>query len=125
MATKFVVRLLDPDDQLLAWTTVWADPKPQEGRASCPFWPTGATQFAIEQAGVVTRMSVHWCDLDIARVSQPMEPTAVQVGQVFTFAWLEPVWLVAGMRDVPVPPVTVRESVTLVVPTGSLTAVTL
>lgn len=120
---KFVVRLLDADAQLLAWAEVYAEPKPQERGASCPFWPSGNTLFAIEQAGVATELTVHWCDLDVARRSPLLEPVAVQPGQVFTFAWMEPVWLVPGTRDVPLPAVTIRQPVSISPPTGSLMAV--
>lgn len=117
---KFVVRLLDANGALLAWTTVWAEPRPQAQRASCPFWPTTPTQFTIEQAGVVASLSIHWCELDIARRGQSFEPVAVAPGQVFNFTWMEPVWLVAGMRDVSLPAVTVRDPIVIGVPTGSL-----
>lgn len=121
---KFVVRLLDAAGTLLSWAEVYASPKPQaRPAASCPFWAAGNTTFVIEQDGLAIRLSVHWCDLDVARVQDLIEPVPVQAGQVFTFAWLEPVWLVAGMRDVPLPPVTVRASVAVGVPTGALTAV--
>jgi hypothetical protein len=117
---KFVVRLLDADHQLLAWQAVWARPKPQGGGRSCPFFPEVQTQFAVQQSGVVSLMSVHWCDLDIARMSAVPE-TPVSVGQVFTFHWFEPVWLTAGSQGVPLPPVTVGTEV-IVVPTGALAA---
>lgn len=119
---KFVVRLLDADGQLLAWAEVYAAPRPQERGASCPFWPVTPTIFAVESAGVAQELTVHWCDLDIARRTPLPEPTVVAVGQVFTFTWIEPIWLVAGMRDVPLPGVTVRQSMAIAPPTGSLTS---
>jgi hypothetical protein len=120
---KFVVRLLDAQDALLAWAEVSAEPKPQERGASCPLYAATPSQFLIEQDGTATRLSVHWCDLDVARVQHLLEPVTVKQGQVFTLSWLEPVWLVPGMRDVPLPAVTVRQSVTVVPPTGSLMGV--
>ena len=120
---KFVVRILDDAGTLLAWAEVYAEPRPQARGPACPWWPTGPTSFAIERAGVAKRVSVHWCDLDIARVQQLVGDTPVEPGQVFTMAWIEPVWLVQGMRGVPLPTVTVRQSVTLAVPAGALAAV--
>lgn len=110
---KFVVRLLDDAGNLLAWAEVRAEPRPQARGASCPYWPTGPTSFVIERDGIASTISVHWCDLDVARMQKIIEPTPVQVGQVMAFSWLEPIWLVPGQRDVPLPPVTVRTSVTL------------
>lgn len=116
--TKFVVRLLDADDQLLAWTTVQAVPRPQERGASCPWFATEPTVFVIERDGLATKTSIHWCDLNIARVNALLEPLPVRSGQVATFTWVEPVWLVSGMSDVPLPAVTVRQSVEIEPPAG-------
>lgn len=120
---KFVVRLLDAAGELLAWAEVWASPQPQPTGASCPFWPQVATQFAIERAGDVSQLTIHWCDLDVARMRAIEPPVPVQVGQTFSFTWMEPVWLVGGMRDVPLPAVTVRQSLTIGPPTGNLAAI--
>jgi hypothetical protein len=118
---KFVVRLLDAAGTLLAWAQVYATAKPQaRPSASCPFVAMGNTQFVIEQDGLANQISVHWCDLDLARVTPLMEPVPVKALQVFTFAWIEPVWLVSGMKDVPLPQVTVRAPVKIGVPTGAL-----
>jgi hypothetical protein len=119
---KFVLRLLSAEGDLLAWTTIYAAPKPPEKRASCPFWPVGATPFAIEKDGIAVGMSIHWCDLNIARYKELMENVPVLVGQLFTFLWIEPVWLVAGSYDVPLPATTVSAPVIISVPSGSLTA---
>lgn len=123
MTQKFVIRLLDAADVLLAWAEVYATARPQDRGGSCPFWAPGATPFRIDQTGVVARLSVHWCDLDVARVQAVLEPVPVVAGQTFAFAWMEPVWLVPGMRDVPLPAVTVGQPVAVVVPVGSVNAV--
>lgn len=124
MTQKFVVRLLDAAGALLAWAEVHATAKPQaRPAASCPFVSATHTLFAIEQSGLASQISVHWCDLDVARVQAIVEPVPVQAGQAFTFAWIEPVWLVAGMRNVPLPAVTVRAPVSVLVPVGAMGAV--
>jgi hypothetical protein len=107
----------------LAWAEVHAIATPQaRPSASCPFKAPGNTTFVIEQDGLASQLSVHWCDLDLARVTPLMEPVPVKALQVFTFAWIEPVWLVSGMRDVPLPQVTVRAPVKIGVPSGALVA---
>lgn len=125
--TKFVVRVLSEDNQLLAWAEVEGKPEPQDRSksASCPFWPADGTRkinFIADAAGLATKISVHWCDLDIARVSNVFGGGGVEVhpGQAFTFHMLEPLWLTAGMKDVPLPSVTIRKHIILSPPTGSL-----
>jgi hypothetical protein len=118
---KFVVRLQDAAGELLAWTTVYGLPKPQPRPHSCPMWATGPTQFPIEKAGEASVITIHWCDLDVARKTTPIEPTHVEPGQVFTYHWIEPLWLVPGSSEMfPLPAVTVRESITVTVPSGGL-----
>jgi hypothetical protein len=119
---KFVIRILDAEHRLLSWTTVWATATPLGGGRSCQFWPTGPTQFVVTDAGEASVMTIHWCDADVARM-QSVGPQRVEVGQVFNFAWIEPVWLVPGMQHVPLPAVTMHAPVTIGVPTGALAAV--
>lgn len=121
MRQKFVVRLLDADDALLAWTTVWAGATPLGGGRSCQFWPEAPTQFVAERDGVAVKLSIHWVDYDVARWTD-VPATPLALGQVCTFTWIEPVWLVPGMANVPLPAVTVRESVAVTVPLGAVSA---
>lgn len=117
---KFVVRLLSADATLLAWAQTHAEPKPQDRGASCPFWPIDATRFIVEQSGEAVELSIHWCELDVARRRELVEPVHVEAGQMFDFHWIEPIWLVPGTRDVPLPAVTVREPIVISTPTGML-----
>lgn len=123
MDTKFVVRVLDSENNLLSWAEVWATPRPQARGASCPFFPVAPTQFVVEREGDASKITVHWCDCDIAREQNLLAPTHVALGQVFNFTWLEPIWLVSGMHNVPLPAVTVRAPVSLAPPAGNLAAV--
>lgn len=123
MTARFIVRLLDDAGALLSWAEVHATAQPQERGASCPFFAPAPTLFVIEQGGIATRVSIHWPDLDVARVQNLLEPLAVAAGQTCSFAWIEPVWLVPGMRDVPLPGVTVRAPVSVAVPAGSIFAI--
>lgn len=120
MRARFIVRLLDASHELLAWATVEADAKPQERGASCPFFAPMPTRFVIERAGEAALITVHWPDLDVARQQAILEAVPVEIGQIFNFSWMEPVWLVAGMRNVPLPAVTVREPIVINVPTGAM-----
>jgi hypothetical protein len=118
---KFVLRLVDAAGDLLAWATVYAQPSPQDRAASCPFWPVDGrtTPLVIEREGVTDAITVHWCALDVARQSA-VDAVGVAAGQVFAFTWIEPVWLVSGMRGVPLPAVTERASVVASAPTGTI-----
>lgn len=120
MTARFIVRLLTSDGMLLAWAEVLATAKPQRTAASCPFWPDGETSFLVDEDGVASTISVHWADLDVARVETLSEPVTVKKGERRTLPWLQPVWLVPGMRDVPLPGVTVGRPVTVGVPAGAL-----
>ena len=124
ISTKFVIRLLDAEHTLLGWQELYPPDVRSTGRASCGFFAKESTPIPIEQSGVAAYLTVHWCDLDVARIVPLPEPTPVDAGQVAQWAWIEPVWLVSGMRDVPMPPVTVRSSVALNPPSGTLTAIT-
>jgi hypothetical protein len=125
MRARFVVRLLTATGDLLAWAEVQAEARPQGRPRSTPFHAIGPSMFVIEQDGIATQMSVHWCDLDVARLFALPDATPVQVGQVLRYDWfLMPVWMVEGSKcDVPLPQVTVRQVVTVAPPTGNLAAV--
>jgi hypothetical protein len=123
MTARFVVRLLGADYGLLGWAEVMASARPQATGASCPFWPAGPTVLTIEADGLATYVTVHWSDLDVHRIQTLTQAVPVVAGRVVTLPWAEPIWLVPGMRDVPVPPVTVRQPVCVSVPVGSLNAV--
>jgi hypothetical protein len=121
MTARFIVRLLDADGQLLSWADVLAEARPQGRPRSTPFFSLNPTRFVIERDGVASRITIHWADVDVARVGPDMTPTPVQAGQVFTFTWLGPVWLIEGsQQDVPLPAVTVRAPVAIGVPAGGM-----
>lgn len=123
MTARFIVRLLTADGDLLGWTEVQAEAKPQGRPRSTPFKASTPSVFLVERDGVATQLSIHWADLDVARLTPLMEPSSVLAGQVVQFHWIEPVWMVEGSKvEVPLPPVTVRAPVTIAPPTGGLTA---
>ncbi len=112
MKHKFVARLLTADDALVGWSEVWAEARPQQGRASCPLIPVTDTRFLCEIDGQATKVAVHWTELDVARVIE-IPPLPCTAGGVLAMHWTEPVWLVAGMKDVVLPAVTVRAPITV------------
>lgn len=124
MTAKFIVRLLTAEGDLLSWAEVYAEARPQGRPRSTPFVALSPSTFVIEREGLASQLSVHWADLDVARVTPLMGATPVQIGQVLRFDWIEPVWMVKGSEvDVPLPPVTVRAQVKIQPPTGNLAAV--
>jgi hypothetical protein len=125
MTQKFVVRLLTSEGDLLSWAEVQAQAKPQGRPRSTPFHAIGPSMFVIEQDGIATQMSVHWCDLDVARVFALPEPVPVSALQVLRYDWFTmPVWMVEGSKvDVPLPAVTVRGPVKVSPPAAAMGAV--
>lgn len=123
MIARFIVRLLDAAGELLSWAEVQAEARPQGRPRSTPFMALNSTQFVVEKAGTATQLAIHWADLDVARLVPLMEPQPVEVAQVVTFHWIQPVWLVEGSKvDIPLPAVTVRAPVAVTVPVGSMGA---
>jgi hypothetical protein len=118
MIGNFVIRLLDADNNLIAWAKQTASPTPQEGRASCPFFGS-VTKFVAERNGVITKMTIEWSDLGIAR-QRDLDILEVKTGQGIDFIWVEPIWLVAGSKDVPLPPVTEQQPVVIGVKPASM-----
>jgi hypothetical protein len=125
MRARFIVRLLDAAGDLLSWCEVYAVAKPQGRPRSTPFVALAPSTFVIERDGLASQLSVHWADIDVARLTPLMGETPVQMGQVLRFDWIEPVWMIEGSKvDVPLPPVTVRAQVKIQPPTGALAAAT-
>jgi hypothetical protein len=117
----FVVRLLDGDGALLAWSRV-----PTRARldgATALLLATSQTRFLITRSGTTARLSIEWPEMAGLARTEPVSQMAVTEGQAFDFLWLSPVWRVHGDRDAPKPAVTEGGSVTIIVPTGALAAV--
>jgi len=114
MRSKFVVRLLDEAGELLGWQAVYAEPHAERPGV---FW-VDRTEIPLERPGRATRISVHWTDLNVARMEPLIEAIEIppeKVGTSGTFIWLpwSPLWQVRGEQDVPLPAVTERGSVRL------------
>jgi hypothetical protein len=120
---KFVVRLLDPNNEMLGWATVYGEPRPNERRRSCCFFPGGPTYIKIERGGRAERMSIHWCDLDIGRITNIIDPQDVTAGQSVVYHWIEPLFQVVGSAEFAEQELActvIRDNVTIDIPAGAL-----
>lgn len=121
-AQKFVIRLLTEDGVLLAWAEEHLVAQ-SGGR-----YVTSVTRLHVEQAGTPALISIHWCDADIARTERLLlKADPVEPGQVLEFHWFDSekkntaVWdqnihKPMSKDDVPLPAVTIRQSIAIGVP---------
>ena len=114
--TKFVLRLIDKDGELLGWTETQG-----HARGDGAIWPTGPIYIGIERDGIVAALSIHWADVNVERREQTIA-VSVFTGMVFPLVFQGPLYEV-GKAAGGLPPVTVRGPVTLAMPVGSLGAV--
>lgn len=112
LVTKLVVRLLDPGGMLLGWAEVQG-----QARGDGCLWVEEQTIIQLEHDGTVAFLSIHWCDVNVELRSE-VERAQVKFGEVMT---LPGDW--EAMRVGPaaggLPPVTVRQSVSIGIPVGN------
>ncbi len=131
MLANFVVRLLDADHNLVAWSKVQAKAYPAEvpGRSS-QWWPAVlVTEFIAEAPGTITQMYIEWADCGLGRVA-PIGPLVVdRAGRSVKLEWsfinTGPIWMVRDERTpeqlaVVLTPIVEREPVRIGVPAVSL-----
>ncbi len=110
MIQKFVIRLLTEEGELLAWCEEHLKPEPNRAEGNCRF-RVSSSIFRVVKAGSATFISIHWCDLDVARKMRTFggafEIPASHVGGTARMDWMQAVWGIAGNTSVPLPPVTV------------------
>lgn len=118
MLTRLVVRLLDAAGTILAWADVYA-----QARGDGALWLMAPFQAVGEKSGSAVTVSVHWPDIN-AHVLIPLEAAIpVQAQTIVTVPWGDqPILRIAPQGQYPPPPVTVRQSVAVGVPLGSLAA---
>lgn len=116
---KFVIRILDASHALLAWAEVHGECRP----GGCVMPATATVPMLVERDGRAASVTVEWCDLNLARQEDFLGETDLRAGQMGQFHWIKPLWVVPGEANVPLPPVTVRQSVTIGVPVGSLVGI--
>ena len=105
MQTMFVVRLLNAERQVLAWTKI-----PAQTRGDGKLWAMQAFVAEVDQAGTATALNYHWPDVH-CYVTVPLpEPVAVASGQVISLPLADLIHIPS--EPLPLPPVTVRTNVT-------------
>jgi hypothetical protein len=111
--TKFVLRLLDPDGRMLGWAEVQG-----VARGNGAIWMNHDAAIIIRQAGVPSRLSVHWCDVNCEYSVAFPGVQGAEVGSFVTITAEGPLWTV-GPAAGGLPPVEV-ESTVIGIPVGSL-----
>jgi hypothetical protein len=115
--TKLVVRLLDPNSQLLGWTEVIG-----EARGDGKITVADPTIIHLDTKGIISTISVHWCDVNV-EVRPHFEPIKQESNIGDTFS-LQADWVAidCGPAAGGLPPVTVRTPVKIEALTGALGA---
>jgi hypothetical protein len=105
MQTMFVVRLLDGQRNVLAWTKI-----PAETRGDGKLWAMQAFVAEVDQSGTATALNYHWPDVH-CYVTVPLpSPVQVSAGQVISLPLADLIHIPS--EPLPLPPVTVRSNVT-------------
>lgn len=113
MRTILTIRLLDTAGQLIGWRNVQAEAKGD----GCLWSLIPTIAITCERAGRFAAVSVHWPDVHVeARL--PYGPADVVPGQTISVT-LTPL-LKVGEPPLALPPVPVREPVSIGLPVGSM-----
>jgi hypothetical protein len=117
MVAKLVVRLLDPSHRLLGWREL-----PGELRGDACVWVSGAHGLVVDTPGTPAVLSIHWADLNVQSRVPYADPLFLPAGSVVTLHWPDRPVMRFATDDGPLPPVTVRRSVTALLDTASMGA---
>lgn len=117
MRVKIVVRLLDSEGVLLGWAPLLA-----EARGDQCLRAVQSCTLPIDVEGIGTVLSYHWADLHVQKRVTLTQPQHVRVGSSLTLTFPDDVVFHFPSDEGPLPPVTVRGSVVVGVPTGSMGA---
>lgn len=117
MSEKFVLRLLDANRELLAWAE-------ENLVLNGARYHTDTTRFHVYTKGVPDKISIEWCDQNLVRETDTVIATMKKVspGDVLDFHWkLDVIWDTSHHVGTPrsqviLPPVTVRQSIAIGVP---------
>lgn len=116
MKTKSVVRVLDREQQLLAWAEVWL-----ETRGDGALWATRPRVAPVERAGTPCELSIHLADINYEVLPRPsFAHKAVEPGDQIVLDWRHQPVVKFGDPPQNLPPVTVRQSVVVGIPVGDL-----
>ena len=113
LITKLVVRLLGEREELLGWAEIAG-----EARGDGKIWISDPTRILIEQEGMLSYNSFHWCDINV-EIRSIVESQRVKVGDCIVLPG-ELVAFTLGPAAGGLPPVTVKNPVTIGIPVGQL-----
>jgi hypothetical protein len=117
LTTRLIVRVLDAAGSLLAWAEVHA-----EARGDGRLWSTHACLAPVEAAGEPAFVSVHWPDVHV-EARAPIAYQGVKPGDTVTLPWANQPVMTIGPMPGPLPPVTVRSSVSVAMPPSAMSVV--
>ena len=113
--TKFVVRLMDNDNNMLGWGAVMA-----EAKGDGALYPVEPLNGHGEVTGVATSALIHWADVNL-RCRAFIGEVPIKGGAPFALLWTGPILRLDNPADHdPLPPVTIHNSVEINVPTGNI-----
>lgn len=102
MQTTFILRLVDANREVLAWTKL-----PVKAKGDGCLWPEHHFVAEADVTGVATDLIIHWQDVNVHTTVALPEPLPVVAGKVVTVPLTEP--LIRMPSDPrPLPAVTVR-----------------
>jgi len=108
--TTFIVRLLNKDREVLAWTKLVG-----ESRGDGSIWPTQHFVAEADTDGDGTDLCFHWPEVNV-HLTVPLEqPIGASKGKVVEIALRQPMLTIISDPR-PLPAVTVRSSVQIGVP---------
>jgi hypothetical protein len=116
LTTKLVIRIMDAQNQLLGWAEATG-----EAKGDGKIWVDAPTRVMIEQTGIPHLLSVHWCDVNVEIRSLVEQKKPLAFGNVLELPGQWPA-ITCGPAAGGLPPVTVRDPVSIGIPVGALGA---
>jgi hypothetical protein len=108
MQTMFIVRLLNAEREVLAWNKIPAETKGDGG-----LWALQQFVAEVDTNGVGTAICFHWPDVHVYQTRPLAQPLPVEVGKVITVPIMETPMIHIRSEPLPLPGVTVKQSVTV------------
>jgi hypothetical protein len=108
MEHMFVVRLLNDQREVLAWTKI-----PAETRGDGGLWAKQEFVAECDRAGVGVAMCFHWPDVHVYQTWPLPDPIPVEIGKVVTVRIMRQPMIHIRSEALPLPGVTVHSNVTV------------
>lgn len=112
MSYTLHVRLIDKQNQLLGWTQVSA-----RARGDGQLWTEEPVLAAVEVAGMLDVISVHWVDVNVEIRAGVPEPVHLAPGKIFLIFEAGPIFRV-GPQAGGLPPIVLNTPVRVSLPLG-------